>query len=192
MKRIALILGLFLLLAGCAQHEAEDRLARLEERYAALPGAAAEAEVTLRREADVLTYALAVDWEEDRIRVAVRAPEELAGITAELAGEALSLRYDGGVLDGLSASPGVSAVKAIPLLVRAVSEGYAVSSGEEHYGGADALRVSYETDCDGDAILCTLWFDAQDRPIAGEIEADGKIIVSAEFTSFQFGDILFQ
>ena len=188
--KLALLLPLLLLLCACARGGEADRIREIEEHYVNLLGAETDAAVFVPRQADSLAYALHITWEDNGIHVAVREPEELAGITAVLAGDALSLRYDGGVLDSLSVEPRVSAVNCVPLLLRAAAEGYAAAEGVEERNGADALRVAYETEFAGAPLRCTLWFDEEDRPLSGEIEADGKIIASAEFTNFKFGDIL--
>lgn len=186
---LCLLLPLFLL-AACAAPAAEedDGLDALRRRYAG--DCAAEVRVAVLREEETARYALSVEREGETARVTVAEPETLAGVTAELTGEALTLRYDGMALDAGSISPRLSAVNCVPLLLRALETGSVRARNEEDFNGEPALRLCLETEQDGETLLCTVFLSQEDLPLYGEWEENGKIIVSMEFTSFDFRDIM--
>ena len=117
-------------------------------------------------------------------------PEELAGVAAAMTGDALTLEYDGTILDAGTLSPRVSGLSAAPLLLDAFPRAYLDSCGSETLDGADALRVDFSAAAGSEALGCTLYFGADGAPVYGELAQDGKIIAAVEFTNFIFGDIL--
>ena len=62
---------------------------------------------------------------------------------------------------------------------------------EGNTAGARAIMSLEQTGTDGSSVDSTLWLKKDDHtPVRGEIAVDGKIILQAEFTDFQFGAIL--
>lgn len=177
------------LLCGCAA-EQPGRAEALAQKYAALPGYAAEVKVDVPRPAETLHYTFSVRGEGEETRVRVLEPEELAGVTATLRGEELTLSYDDLVLDAGSASSRVSALSGVPLVLRAAAEGFVCTENTEQWGGEEALRVCYETEREGETLHVTVFFAADDAPLYAEIAQGEKIILFLEFTKFTFGDII--
>ena len=192
MKKLLTVMLALLLLAGCARREGATRTDQLQQRYADLASYRAEVSLDLPREDETLHYALSVEGKDGDARVTVREPEMLAGITAELSGEDLALTYDGMTLDALSLSPNVSAVNAVPLILRAAAQGYMRAENREKLGEEETLRLELELEHAGEMLGCTAWFAADDTLRRAELSADGKIILAAEFTNFEFGDILLE
>ncbi len=192
MKRFLILVALALLLTACAAHAGEEERAQtLQARYAALADCTAHAEVSAVRADETLRYALEIAREGDTTRISVLAPEELAGVTATARHDGkLTLAFDGMVLDAGSSLRGVSAFSAADILLDAAAHGYVTERSVERFGETDALRLCFETECAGEKLLVTAYFDADDRPLYAEIEHDGEILAYLEFTSFAFGDIL--
>ena len=177
------------LLCGCSA-EQPGQVEALAEKYAALSGYVAEVKIDVPRADETLHYTLSVCGEGEETRVCVLAPEELAGVTATLQGEDLTLSYDDLVLDAGSLSPHVSALNGVPLVLRAAAEGYACAENTEQWGEQEALRVCYETEWEGETLYCTVFFAADDAPLYAEIAQEEKNILFLEFTNFTFGDII--
>lgn len=188
-RRWAACLLLALALVGCAAKETE-RAEEIAQKYAALEGYSAEVKIDVPREEETLRYALALRGDGEETRVCVREPEELADVTAILRADTLSLSYDGLVLDAGSLAPRVMAVNAVPLLLRAVAEGYVCEESAERLGDTPALRVRIEAPLEGETLQYTVFFSDQDVPLYAEIAQEDKIILFMEFTNFTFDDII--
>ena len=190
MKRMLAGALTLLLLSGCARAEEPSLAEKLQTRYAELPEYRAAVTVTLPRGEERLRYVLDVTGSADMTRVTVREPEMLALVTAELTGKDLTLSYDGMTFDAGSAAPGLSAANCVPLLLRAAAEGFPVAENRESFRGRNALRLELESEETGETLLWTVWFGEADEPLCAEAAQDGKIILTAEFTNFEFGGIL--
>lgn len=191
MKRLFLILTAAVLLTACSSQETDDRAEELQRRYASLDGCTATVDAAVVTGEETLHYTLETAQTGEETRVTVREPEELSGVSAVVRGDALSLEFDGMVLDAGSLDPDVSAVNAVSIFLRAAAQGYVVEQGREACGDVkDALRLCFKTEHAGETLLVAAWFDAEDMPLYAEIERDGEILVYLEFTEFAFGDIL--
>lgn len=189
-KLLGYLLPLILLLTACGGDAGTDRVTEAQTLYANLQGYAAEVKVDIPRETETLRYTLSLTKDGDALSVRVLAPDTLKGVTAHIDGDALALEYDGAVLDAGTLNPRVSALSCVPLLLRSFPESYVSAQSEERFGEQDALRVCFETDCDGEKLACVVYFSQQNAPLYAEIAENGKIILFAEFTDFTFGDIL--
>ena len=194
MKRVWMVLALCGLLTACGAEARNARPQDLQERYASAGSCEARVRVTVVRDDANEAYLLAAAHDGDKTRVTVLEPEELKDITATITNDKeLSLSFDGMVLDAGSASEGVSALNAFDIFLRAVSEGYLTEHSAERFREeADAARLCFETDEDGETLLVTACFDAQDLPLYAEIERDGEILAYLEFTDFAFYDMISQ
>lgn len=190
MKRSVLLFAALLLLTGCAAGQADTRVETLQQKYAALSGCDARVAVTVACDGETRQYTLDIAKEGDETRVTVLEPETLAGVGAVVSGDALSLAYDGMVLDAGSADERVSAVNAADILLRAAASGYVTERNTERYEDTDALRLCFETEQGGETLRVTAWFDAADRPLYAELERGGEVLAYLEFTDFVFHDII--
>ena len=213
MKRMglcAMLLGCALL---CACGAAPSAGQNLQEQYAAVKTAQLEAEVVCHLEGESRSYTVqylgnvkegsAVRYlnlpieELKKAAIAqmkggdavttITTPEELAGISATVSGSDLTLTYDG---TGLAAGPlrDVCAANCLPLLLRAVSDGYILEQGKETIEGQPCLRLALDATLpSGEKVLCTGWFYGADlTPCYAEFSQDGKLLVSARITYFTF------
>lgn len=192
MRRIFALLAATVLLSGCAaRQEADSRVVELQSRYAEAAGCSTRVTAAVVRETETLRYTLEVEKTGEETRVRVLAPEELAGAGAVVRDDgALRVAFDGVVLDAGSVLPGVSALNATDIVLRAAARGYVTERNAERFGETDALRLCFETEQDGEKLLTAVWFDEADRPLYAEIERGGEILVYLEFTDFTFDDIL--
>ena len=137
--------ALCLLLCGCGKKDAAEAQA-VQQRYAALTGAVAEAEIVSHPEGETRSFTVrcTCDRTKDTATTTVMAPEELAGLSATVTGEKLLIQYDG---PALAAGVGdtVSPANCIPYLLRALAEGYVLEVGEETLEDIPCLRLALDT-----------------------------------------------
>ena len=156
--------ALCLLLCGCGKKNAAEAQA-VQQRYAALTGAVAEAEIVSHPEGETRSFTVrcTCDRTKDTATTTVMAPEELAGLSATVTGEKLLIQYDG----------------------PALAEGYVLAVGEETLEDTPCLRLALDTtDADGEKVVCTVWL-AEEEPVYAELSREGKLLLSVRFTAFQ-------
>ena len=179
------MMALCLLLAGCGGGEKRESR-DLQAAFRELTAARAEAELTCHYGDEVRFYAMTCAYTPQRAEVTVTAPEELAGISAVLDGESLSLAYDGVLLDaGIYSGQGVSPFLALPATIRALGEGYLLEESEEQVDSVLCRRLCMEvTEDSGEKTLYTVWLDGEGVPVRGEIAMDGVVVYALKFTAF--------
>ena len=191
MKRYAaMLICLAALLSGCAAEQTDTRAEDLQRKYAAMDGYAATVELTTAERDESTRYRLDVKSEGGETRVTVLEPEAIAGVSAVVSGDALSLTYDGMALSAGGAATELNAVNGTDVVLRAAAEGFITEQNHERYGDADALRLCLETELNGETLHVAVWFDEQDAPLYAEIERDGWVMQYLEFTNFTFGGIV--
>lgn len=161
--------------------------------YQQMESAQMTAEVTAFYDSEVSAFTLRCDYAPEESTVEVLAPETAAGVKAVLSGGALTLVYEddclpAGPLSGEKLSP----ASCLPRLMNALREGWLLEENREDWDGEPCLRLALEqTGTEGGKLVSTLWLREEgSAPVRGEIAADGKIILQAEFTDFQFNVIL--
>ena len=191
MKRYAaMLICLAALLSGCAAEQTDARAEKLQQKYAAMDGYAATVELTTAERDESTRYRLDVKREGGETRITVLEPEAIAGVSAVVSGDALSLTYDGMALAAGGAATELNAVNGTDVVLRAAAEGFITEQNTERYGDTDALRLCLETELNGETLYVTAYFDANDAPLYAEIERDGWVMQYLEFTNFAFGDIV--
>ena len=182
----ALTISLCLGLTACGGEAAEEQAREVQLRFQELSAAGVEVELTCHYGGEVRDYALRCEYTPGESTVEVLAPEELKGISAVLAGEALTLAYDDILLDaGAYSGTEMSPLWAVPAMLRAMGEGYPLESAREEVEGTACLRVTFETtDSDGEKRYTAIWFDEGGIPLRGEITAGETVVYTAVFTQF--------
>ena len=181
-----------LLLSGCGEtaQETESTL----DLYRQMSGCHMEAEVRGGWQETEEAFALRCAYvPEGETTVEVLSPETAAGVKAVLEGDTLFLTYEDLCLPaGTVSAQRLSPAAALPCLMQALREGWLLEENWERWGETDCLRLTL--DCSGPEegkIVSTLWLRQTDGlPLRGEIGVDGKIIFTAEFTSFAFYDTI--
>lgn len=192
MKRFCAFLLSIFLLSGCAAQKTDTRAEELQSKYDRMSGCEASVEAAIARGEETAEYTLDIEQSEGTMRVTVREPEALAGISAVVRDDdALSLVFDGMVLDAGSVEPDVNAVNAVSIFLRAAAKGYVTERSIERIGDtADALRLCFKTEHAGGTLFVAAYFDADDVPLYVEIERDGRVLAYLQFTDFSFCDII--
>lgn len=185
---------LCLLLSGCGAKTA-DQAKSLRHPYQKMTGCEMKAVVTCGvGSEDVQGFTLRCTYvPQKKSTVEVLAPKEISGVRAEVDGKTLALIYDGKCLNaGDLSREKLSPAVCLPILMDALRDGWLLEQNPEKCGEIPCMRLALdETGKKGGKIISTIWLKHKGGiPVCGEIAVDGKIILRAEFTEFQFGDIL--
>ena len=188
------MMTLCLLLIGCEadRKETEGKTALAE--YHDMSGCVMEAEVTGGMgSADASAFTLRCEYIPDgECTVEILMPETVAGIRAVIDSGELTVRYEDLCLPaGTLSRERISPAAVLPWLMDALRDGWLLEESAEEIGGEPCLRICVDETDDGAAMEATVWLRKEDRhPLRGEIAVDGEIIFTAEFTDFQFYDIV--
>ena len=129
-KALIFTLTLMRLLTACGGGEETNVVTQLQQQYAAVETATMEAEIVCHYGDEVRTYTLLCAYSPEKSTVTVLAPENLAGISAQVENGTLTLSYDDISLDaGTYSAAAVSPVVALPKLMEAAVEQYGSESG---------------------------------------------------------------
>ena len=180
---------LCLLLSGCGTEEGKDLRAGFRE----MSGCGMEAVIRCEQaglEWEGLLRCVYMPGGESRIEVL--APESIAGIRAVLDDETWCLEYEDVVLNAGSVSrEAISPAACLPRLMDALRNGWLLEENEETWNDVPCLRITVDQSGSTGKILSTVWLRQADGvPVRGEISVDGEIILTAEFTSFAFYDMI--
>ena len=177
---------LMLLLTACGGGEEKDLTADLQGQYAALEAATLEAGITCHYDGEIREYTLRCDYAPEKSVVTVLSPENLAGISATVDKEMLTLSYDDISLDaGSYSAAAVSPVAALPRLMEAAASGYPAEQSEEEVNGRTCLRLACDLQ-DQEGTVYTTWFDKETfLPLRSEIVVDGNMVFEVAWTRFE-------
>ena len=178
----AVVLAVLALLAGCGKKTA-SQAESLRQRYREMQAAHMEAEITCHLETENRTFTVSCDWTPTGAGTTVTGPEDLAGLTASVSGEDLTVSYDGAALSAGSLRD-VAPANCLPWLLRAMEEGYLVEAGQETLEGLDCLRLALDTTAPGGKVLCTVWLGGDGAPLYAEFSQDSRVVLTARLLSF--------
>ncbi|MBE6964081.1 MAG: hypothetical protein E7443_05750 [Ruminococcaceae bacterium] len=190
------MIALCVLLTGCGSAEEPMTAAQLRRPYQEMSGCVMEAQVTCDQSGAEWTAELRCEYIPDGdCTVEVLSPESIAGVKAVFRGTEQSLEYEGailnaGTLGGEEISPAVCLIR----LMEALRGGWLLEENAENWQDVPCLRLTVDqSGSRGGKILSTLWLRAEDgTPLRGEIAVEDEIILTAEFTSFEFYDKMIQ
>ncbi|MDD3346231.1 hypothetical protein [Oscillibacter sp.] len=184
---------LCLLTTACGGTD-EAEAASLRDRYHDMKGCTMEAAVSCDQEGTVWEAQLRCDYVPGgESTIEVLSPESIAGVKAVLSDTDWSLEYEGLCLNaGPLSQEEISPALCLPRLMNALRDGWLLEENEEQWNETECLRLSVDQSGAQDGkIVSTVWLRQDDgTPLRGEIAVEGKIILTAEFTSFQFYDTI--
>lgn len=193
----ALMMTLLLLLPGCGGGNGGDegaRTAELRDRYHDCGGCIMEAKVSCDQEGLAWEAELRCEYiPGGESTVEVLAPETIAGVRAVLSDTDWRLEYEDASLNaGTLSDEEISPAACLPRLMSALRDGWLLEENEEEWSGVSCLRLTVDqTGVKDGKILSTVWLNLETgAPVRGEIAVDGEIILTADFTSFSFYDIM--
>ncbi len=190
------MMTLLLLLSACGGGggAGETEAADLRDRYHDMAGCAMEAAVSCGQEGLAWEAELRCEYVPGgESTVEVLSPEAVAGVKAVLNDTDWRLEYGEASLNaGTLSSEEISPAACLPRLMSALRDGWLLEENEEEWNGVPCLRLTVDqTGVKDGKILSTVWLDLEGgSPVRGEIAVDGEIILTADFTSFTFYDIM--
>ena len=111
--------------------------------------------------------------------VEITEPETVAGTKARVTGDALSLEYDGAILDiGSFGDTELSPMSALPLLVRSMTDAHIDITWREDDMIAARLVPS-------DDMLVTLWLSSELVPLNAEISYKEQTVIFIEINDWE-------
>ena len=184
-------MALCLLLMGCGAGEEAAEDAR--QPYRDMEGCTMEAVLRCGGEdGAVWDFTLRCEYDPEGVStVEVLSPETAAGVTAEIDGEDLTLRYQDLCLGaGTVSREELSPLQCLPELMAALREGWLLSQGREEAGEEPCLRLELDrTGPEGGKIVSTVYLRETDgTPVYGEIAVEGEVLCRAAFTDFTFAE----
>ena len=187
------MIALCLLLTSCGD-AGEESSASLRDRYHEMSGCTMEAAIVCDQEGMEWEASLRCEYVPGGESVVeVLAPETIAGVKAVISDSDWSLEYEGECLNaGAISSEGISPAACLPRLMNALRDGWLLEKNEESWNEVPCLRLCVDqSGTQNGKIVSTIWLRQDDgMPLRGEISVDGKIILTAEFTSFAFYDTI--
>ena len=189
------MITLCILLIGCRSEEQKEPEAKLaQQRYQSMSGGVMEAVVSsgIGCEEDAVFRLHCEYVPEGASRVEVLEPETVAGVCAIIDSGQLTVTYEDLCLPaGTLSRERISPAACLPWLMDSLRDGWLLEQSDEELNGTPCLRLCLDESDDGASMESTLWLRKEDyTPLRGEISVDGEIILTAEFTNFQFCDII--
>ena len=191
MRRVLCVPMLLLcLLTACGGTEKTPDPEALRRPYQEMTGCTMEAQVSCSQEDLLWEAVLRCTYNPTgESQVEVVAPESIAGVQLTLDGETGRMTYGELCLDaGPIGSEKLSPAACLPRLMHALREGWLLEENRESWKDLPCRRLTLdETGENGGKICSTVWLREEDGlPVRGEIETDGVVILTAEFTDFSF------
>jgi hypothetical protein len=171
------------LFSACAGGGGLERQAMLDIRsnYINKDSFTLSAKITADYGGRVYNYRLSYTGNGTRGELTVLEPVNIRGIVAVIEDGAVTLKYDGAVVDtGAIGYGGVSPVGAFPLLINAWQKGYIVSAWKEVYRNTDCICA--EIRLDDNNLINKVWFSAESYlPLHAEIQENGYSVIICDF-----------
>lgn len=188
------MIALCLLLCACRTVGTESKTEHLLQPYQEMSGCTMEAEVACGTGYDeVFSFTLKCEYTPEESTVEILEPETVAGVRAVLSGDMASLVYKDLCLNvGTLSKENISPMECLPQLMAGLREGWLLEENREDWQGTPCIRLCHDrTGRNGGKIVTAVWLKQEDGlPLHGEIAVEDEIILTAEFTSFTFCDII--
>ena len=184
MKRIAAVLTLLLLLAGCGTHNGDlDRAVSLRNKLVKSNGLEFDAVITADYGDKIHKFSMRCTSDAlGNIKFTVTDPATIAGISGLISEDGGKLTFDKEALAFQLLADGQIAPVAAPwILMNTLIGGYLTACGEDGAG----LRISIDDSFKGDPLHIDIWTDADDYPCRGEVLWQGRRILSMEVSNFK-------
>ena len=192
MRKLGCVLMItVLLLSGCSKgiDEAEQAALDIRAAYLSMVGCTATLDITADYGERVFECVLVLDHTAGGDTVlTVMEPELLRGVTARLRNGESLLEFDGVRLEtGALSDTGLSPIDCVPVLLRAIQEGFISAWSTETLGERECVRFTTSNPDNqlGQGQEVHLWFDKENFALVrGEISVDGFMALRCEVTDF--------
>ena len=178
---------------GCGAGKSDDPGRAARAPFQQMSGCEMEADIVWNDGMGERNFTLRCAYTPEGVStVEILAPEEAAGVRASVDGQTMQLLYDGVCLPVVPAAGQISPAGCLPQLMEALREGWLLEENREKLDGTACLRLGLDrTEADGKKAFFGIWLDEKSGiPCYAEISVNKEIILRAEFTKFEFRDIL--
>ena len=185
MKRIGLVLCVFLL-AGCSWKEKElDRAMELRTRLLNASECSFRAEITADYGDKVHSFTMDnLSGGDGNVRFEVVKPDSIAGITGSIGHSGGELTFDDTALAfPLMADGQLAPVCAPWLLMKTLQSGYLTSAGME----GELLRITIDDRYEENALTADIWVNDENVPVRAEFCWQGRSILTILVEDFRIG-----
>lgn len=184
-RKLIAVVALFLwIFTGCAEKQTYDEQAlRFRTDLMKAQECSFKADITADFGDRVYLFSVEARMNDTSAQIQVLSPEEIAGITATVAEDGVSLAYDGVTLElGEMAQGRVSAMAACWVLYECWAGQYIAYSGRD----GDLTRVTYLKGYEDAQLTVDTWFDHKGIPVYAEVLYDNVRCLSIEIEAFEF------
>ncbi len=176
-KLLPLMISL-VLLCGCAD-TGEDSFNEFVQTVSSAQELCFDADVRAEYSEKTAEFTLHYAQDAESAEVEILEPEIVAGIKARVAGDVLSLEYDGAMLDiGSFGDTELSPMSALPLLAKSLTDAHVELTWREDDMIAARLVPN-------DDMLVTLWLDSALVPLSAEISYKEQTVIFIEISNWE-------
>lgn len=178
LKKLLPLMISLVLLCGCADN-GEESFDQFVKRVSEAETVSFSADVRAEYSDKTAEFTLRYAQSEESAEVEITRPETVAGIKARVTGDALSLEYDGAILDiGSFGDTELSPMSALPLLVRSMTDAHVDITWREDDMIAARLVPS-------DDLTVTLWLSNELVPLNAEISYKEQTVIFIEINDWE-------
>lgn len=182
MKKVAVLLAVFLLLAGCSGKQAE--LERAMSLRAALLASECTFDAAVTADYGDKIYVFGMNCRSDargNLIFTVTEPESISGITGSVSEEGGKLTFDDTALAfPLMADDQLTPVSAPWILIKTLRGGYLTSANLE----GELLRLTIDDSYEEDALQLDIWLNSEEEPVQADILYAGRRILTVQVSNF--------
>lgn len=183
MKKLFIMLfAMTLCLTACGTQQAEN----IQSQYAGLATAEMEAEVVCHLSEESRSFTLQCTYDrQSGATTTVTEPEELAGLTAQVSADGLTVSYQDTAFSVETLSD-ICPANCLPYLLNALPQGYLLAEDSEEMEGVDCCRLVLDTTGhSGEKVLCTVWVDAETLiPRYAEFAQNDETVLTVKMQAF--------
>ena len=178
LKKLLPLMISLVLLCGCADN-GEESFDQFVKGVSEAETVSFSADVRAEYSDKTAEFTLRYAQSEESAEVEITQPETVAGIKARVTGDALSLEYDGAILDiGSFGYTELSPMSALPLLVRSMTDAHVDITWREDDMIAARLVPS-------DDLTVTLWLSNELVPLNAEISYKEQTVIFIEINDWE-------
>lgn len=168
------------LLSSCSAPSPKDTAGEIHDLYANINSVSTVVSLKADYGDKAYIFKLGCNLSPDGGEITIKEPLSVAGVTARIESDGITLTYDGAeVYTGAILPSGLSPVDAVPVMAKAWREGLITETVSEPYGDIKCLSVTHLID---EGVYLKTWFEAETYlPVHAEFSSDGYTVIICNF-----------